>query len=65
MEIARPARRDVDVHQIQAGGFEGPADGGCVLFADPANGRVQVQKLGGKRLDDTTWRDLVKGVVDS
>jgi len=50
---------------VFGGHVEGPADGGCVLFADPANGRVQVQKLGGKRLDDTTWRDLVKGVVDS
>ena len=40
-----------------------PADGGCVLFADPANGRVVVRKLRGGGLDDQSWRSLVEDVV--
>lgn len=49
---------------VFGGHVAGPADGGCVLFADPANGRVEVRRLRGDQLGDRQWRDLVKDVVD-
>lgn len=49
---------------VFGGHVSGPADGGCVLFADPANGRVDVRRLRGDQLGDRQWRDLVKDIVD-
>ena len=49
---------------VFGGHVEGPADGGCVLFADPATGRIQVRMLRGGKLDDQQWSKLVKDVVD-
>lgn len=48
---------------VFGGHVEGPADGGCVLFADPAKGSVVVRKLRGQ-LDDRSWKDLVEDVIE-
>lgn len=45
---------------VFGGHVEGPADGGCVLFVDPANGRVQVQRLRGDRLDETSLAEALR-----
>lgn len=50
---------------VFGGHVDGPADGGCVLFVDPANGRIQVKKLRGGQFDDAQWSSLVKDVVKS
>ncbi|MCB9878368.1 MAG: chemotaxis protein CheD [Planctomycetes bacterium] len=50
-----------ELGMVFGGHVDGPADGGCVLFADPATGRVQVKKLGGP-LDDAAWRRMLKEV---
>jgi len=49
---------------VFGGHVEGPADGGCVLFADPAKGRVLVRKLGGQ-LDDRAWKELIEDIVET
>lgn len=48
---------------VFGGHVQGPADGGCVLFVDPANGRIQVRMLRDGQFDDKQWRKLVKDVV--
>lgn len=45
------------------GHVDGPADGGCVLFVDPAKGKVIVRKLNGGKLDDASWSKLVKEIT--
>jgi chemotaxis protein CheD len=50
---------------VFGGHVAGPADGGCVLFADPATGRLQVRMLRGGALDDRQWDKMVRDVVDS
>lgn len=51
-----------ELGMVFGGHVAGPADGGCVLFADPARGSVEVRRLG-RSLDDAGWRKLVEEVV--
>jgi chemotaxis protein CheD len=44
------------------GHLEGPADGGCMLFVDPANGKVAVRRLGNGEIDDAALADLLREV---
>lgn len=50
-----------ELGMVFGGHVEGPADGGCVLFVDPANGRISVRRLTGA-LDDHAFSDLVADV---
>lgn len=52
-----------ELGMVFGGHVEGPADGGCVLFADPAKGRVLVRKLG-DQLDDRSWKGLLEDVLE-
>jgi chemotaxis protein CheD len=45
------------------GHVDGPADGGCVLFVIPAKGKLVVRRLAGDRLDDASWKQMVKEVT--
>lgn len=49
---------------VFGGHVSGPADGGCMLFVDPAKGRVVVRKLRGE-LDDISWKSLLDDVLAS
>jgi chemotaxis protein CheD len=53
-----------ELGMVFGGHIKGPADGGCVLFANPANGQVQVEMLRGLDLDDENWSSLVKNALD-
>jgi chemotaxis protein CheD len=48
---------------VFGGHVDGPADGGCVLFVDPASGKILVKKLAGGELNDTTWSHLAREVA--
>ena len=54
----------VDNGMVFGGHVSGPADGGCMLFVDPAKGRVVVRKLRGE-LDDISWKSLLDDVLTS
>lgn len=49
-----------ELGMVFGGHVEGPADGGCVLFVQPATGRIAVRKLAGASLDDAAWQALVR-----
>ncbi|HEB54036.1 MAG TPA: hypothetical protein ENI87_12350 [bacterium] len=51
-----------ELSMVFGGHVEGPADGGCVLFVNPANGNLAVRKLG-STVDDRQWRKLVEQVL--
>ncbi len=51
-----------ELGMVFGGHLEGPADGGCVLFVDPATGRVQVKRLANACLDDASWSEVVRSV---
>jgi chemotaxis protein CheD len=52
-----------ELGMVFGGHVEGPADGGCVLFVDPASGKVHVRRLAGANLDDESWRQVVAEVT--
>ena len=52
-----------ELGMVFGGHVSGPADGGCVLFANPANGRVDVRRLRDSQLGDSQWDELLKDVI--
>jgi len=51
-----------ELGMVFGGHVSGPADGGCVLFANPANGRVSVRLLKGGQLGDRQWGEILEDV---
>lgn len=47
---------------VFGGQLESPADSGCVLFADPASGKVLVRAIQSGQLDDSAWKRLLREV---